>query len=192
MSLQDQMMENYNYWRDSRVQASMFSSVWKIVEQGQRAAVVSFDDYWIVECLPESLGEFIFESRTNDEEGAEDAAWMSYVKSVGERFKAHGGYTYTLEVSIKYEVCGLCRGSGKVTNPNIDCGGISQEDFDEDPDFEEAYFSGRYDQTCSRCKGRNVEAHPQFPTWLAEAIASHDEGQWDSIREQCSERAMGA
>ena len=43
MSLQDQMMENHNYWNDSRVQNSMFSSVWKIIDEGERTVVISID-----------------------------------------------------------------------------------------------------------------------------------------------------
>ena len=33
---------------------------------------------------------------------------------------------------------------------------MSSEDFDEDPDFQEDYFSGLYDVTCKTCHGRNV------------------------------------
>lgn len=97
-----------------------------------------------------------------------------------------------IKVQMKYEVCGMCRGSGKTTNPNIDCGGISREDFDEDPDFEEEYFAGKYDITCVQCKGLRVESMPVFPEWLEAWIQSRDESQMDGIREQCAELAMGA
>lgn len=56
-------------------------------------------------------------------------------------------------MSNKWCICTLCEGDGKVANPNIDSHGLSQEDFDEDPDFEEAYRSGAYDVTCRRCNG---------------------------------------
>lgn len=62
-----------------------------------------------------------------------------------------------VELPAKNEVCGRCEGEGKHTNPAIDGNGISQEQFDEDPDFEEAYRSGRYDVTCERCGGKRVE-----------------------------------
>lgn len=40
--------------------------------------------------------------------------------------------------------------------PSIDCGGLSREDFDEDPEFEEGYFSGQYDVACNACGGRTT------------------------------------
>ena len=45
----------------------------------------------------------------------------------------------------KFEVCGTCGGRGSHVNPSIDCGGLSSDDFDEDPDFRDAYFNGSYD-----------------------------------------------
>lgn len=57
---------------------------------------------------------------------------------------------------VKFEVCGLCRGKGTCVNPDIDRNGLSREDFDEDPDFAEAYFGGMYDMTCPECGGRRV------------------------------------
>lgn len=62
-----------------------------------------------------------------------------------------------VELPAKYEVCSRCDGEGKHVNPAIDGNGIGQEEFDADPDFEEAYFSGRYDITCERCEGKRVE-----------------------------------
>jgi len=97
-----------------------------------------------------------------------------------------------MRIRTKFEVCGQCEGSGVVVDPQVDAGGLTQEDFRDDPDFEEAYFGGRFDVKCPRCKGLRVEPHPQFPKWLAEAIQSHDESVWEGIREQCAELAMGA
>src|SRR4051812_13986312 len=54
------------------------------------------------------------------------------------------------------EVCETCRGKGTMVNRSIDGQGLSQEDFDDDPDFEEAYRSGVYDVRCDECKGNNV------------------------------------
>lgn len=56
----------------------------------------------------------------------------------------------------KFEVCGTCRGSGTHVNPSIDGNGLTREDFDEDPDFRDAYFDGVYDVTCQTCGGQRV------------------------------------
>lgn len=60
------------------------------------------------------------------------------------------------EVPAKYEVCGTCDGKGHHVNPSIDSNGLSAEDFDEDPDFREDYFEGRYDVACNECGGARV------------------------------------
>ena len=66
-------------------------------------------------------------------------------------------------VSAEYDVCPDCDGKGKYVNPSIDSHGLSSEDFAEDPDFQEDYFSGRYDITCRSCGGRNVILVPTTP-----------------------------
>lgn len=53
-----------------------------------------------------------------------------------------------------WAICPLCSGHGKHVNPSIDASGLSAEDFAEDPDFAEEYFSGGYDVTCNQCQGR--------------------------------------
>jgi hypothetical protein len=63
-----------------------------------------------------------------------------------------------------YEVCPRCRGEGKHVNPSIDSHGLTREDFDQDPDFEEDYFSGVYDVPCYVCSGARVV---KAPNWLA-------------------------
>lgn len=50
-------------------------------------------------------------------------------------------------------ICTLCHGDGTHVNPSIDAGGLSREDFDNDPDFAESYMRGDYDVTCARCGG---------------------------------------
>lgn len=62
-----------------------------------------------------------------------------------------------IQLPWKWEVCSVCAGEGKHVNPAIDCGGLSAEDFDEDPEFAEMYFDGAYDVPCNRCEGRRVE-----------------------------------
>lgn len=56
----------------------------------------------------------------------------------------------------RYKVCPVCEGEGKYVNPAIDSQGLSQEDFDEDPDFRESYFAGHYDVPCKCCDGKRV------------------------------------
>jgi len=50
-------------------------------------------------------------------------------------------------------ICPACRGNGTHVNPNIDAGGISAEDFYDDPDFMEQYMDGTYDVACDKCHG---------------------------------------
>jgi len=101
-------------------------------------------------------------------------------------------FKYCMRLDTEYQVCGQCEGSGKVVNPSIDAGGISSEDFYDDPDFADDYMTGKHDITCPRCGGMRVESIPRFPENILKAIADYDEGQWESIRESCAERAMGA
>ena len=57
----------------------------------------------------------------------------------------------------KYQVCPRCEGEGTHTNPSIDGNGITSSEMAElGPEFEEAYFSGRYDVQCELCRGRRV------------------------------------
>ena len=67
-----------------------------------------------------------------------------------------------------FRVCPTCEGYGTHVNPSIDAHGIGREEFDEDPDFEEAYFAGAYDVTCGKCNGQRVVANPptcDHPMW---------------------------
>lgn len=61
-----------------------------------------------------------------------------------------------IELPWKYEVCPVCDGKGTHVNPAIDAGGLTREDWDDDPDFMDNYRSGMYDQQCNACKGRRV------------------------------------
>jgi len=66
------------------------------------------------------------------------------------------GEEQIIDVPAKFTVCPDCRGKGTCVNPDIDRHGLSREDFSEDPDFEEAYYRGRYDIPCPGCKGLRV------------------------------------
>lgn len=61
-----------------------------------------------------------------------------------------------IPLPMKWGVCPVCNGEGRHVNPSIDAGGLSAEDFDQDPDFAEAYMAGAYDQVCNRCEGRTT------------------------------------
>lgn len=67
------------------------------------------------------------------------------------------GEELSIALPAKFEVCSLCEGRGKHVNPSIDAHGISREEFDEDPDFEQDYRSGAYDVDCYVCHGKRVE-----------------------------------
>jgi predicted methyltransferase len=64
------------------------------------------------------------------------------------------------QVRCSYAVCELCNGKGSHVNPSIDCGGLSREDFDDDPKFYGDYMDGMYDVPCYMCNGRRVVPVP--------------------------------
>jgi len=99
----------------------------------------------------------------------------------------------------KFEVCSTCQGRGTHVNPSIDSGGISSEDFYDDPDFAADYMGGVYDVCCYECGGRNVspviDCHQlknddklldQFNRWQKRM---DDDADWE--RESAMERALG-
>ncbi len=76
-------------------------------------------------------------------------SWVRYTENDEEE---------TVLFPAKNIVCYTCDGKGTTVNPAIDGNGLTQEDFDEDPDFRENYFSGVYDVQCRTCKGQRVIA----------------------------------
>lgn len=62
------------------------------------------------------------------------------------------------EVRFTWEVCSTCDGKGTHVNPSIDAGGLTREDFADDPDFFDDYRRGVYDVECYECRGRRVSA----------------------------------
>lgn len=59
--------------------------------------------------------------------------------------------------SYQFEVCPYCEGNGSYVNPDIDSNGITSQEFRENPDFHEDYFSGVYNVECKECKGTGLE-----------------------------------
>ena len=92
---------------------------------------------------------------------------------------------------VQWAVCPTCEGAGSHVNPSIDAGGISPEDFAADPDFEEAYRSGRYDVPCYECGGRRVVAVP-IDKADRKAIARQREGDREFAAMCRLEERMGA
>lgn len=97
------------------------------------------------------------------------------------------------ELHAHFDVCDTCGGRGSVVNPSIDEQGLTQEDFDEDPDFREEYCRGRYDILCPECKGRRVILVPDETNDPAALKAYQDmiQGAADYAREREYERKMG-
>ena len=101
------------------------------------------------------------------------------------------GHDGVFEIPVEWEVCDTCRGSGKVVNPNIDAGGLTREDFDEDPDFREEYFSGAYDVQCPECNGRNVTPAVRLPKEVHDAVNEWVRAEDEYLSERMNELRMG-
>lgn len=99
-----------------------------------------------------------------------------------------------IKLPYKWEVCSVCNGEGKHVNPSVDAGGISAEQFHDDPEFAEDYFSGAYDVQCQCCHGRTTERVIDLdrmkPEHRAEYAAQQHEDSLARI-EQLSEIRMG-
>lgn len=109
------------------------------------------------------------------------------------------GEVHEVELPATYEVCERCRGEGTHVNPSIDGNGLSREDFDEDPDFEEDYFNGVYDVTCEECGGKRVVPQIDEDACKRKGLMSTVEAHYEQLREkyaherECeAERRMGA
>jgi hypothetical protein len=93
------------------------------------------------------------------------------------------------------EKCERCDGHGKHVNPSIDGHGISMQEFDEDPEFRQAYFSGRYDVRCEECDGEKIVEYLDWENLKGEALqiaqAFYD-GERAYERECRMERLLGA
>jgi len=96
-----------------------------------------------------------------------------------------------MSIPIVMEVCTTCRGRGSYTNPNIDRNGLSREDFEEDLDFAEDYFSGVFHIRCEHCQGTNVTPWPISKEHIR-LVESILDGRYYAYAEQEAERRMGA
>jgi len=82
--------------------------------------------------------------------------------------------------------CGVCRGKGWVVNPNIDAQGLTPQDFEEDPQFAEEYFSGMYDVTCMACGGSGEVTEERIIELQENAaerrLAAMEDGDWEAYQ----------
>ena len=103
------------------------------------------------------------------------------------------GHHGILEMRTKAEVCGLCKGSGKVVDPRYDAGGLTQEDIDQDPQwFYDSYMAGDCDVTCPECGGLRVVYLPEFEdAKLHRAVSRWMEDAYEDARTRARELAMG-
>mgnify|MGYP001000617578 CR=1 FL=1 len=105
------------------------------------------------------------------------------------------GFDADWKVCYKNEVCPVCDGNGTHCNKNIDGNGLTQEDFEDDPDFRESYFRGDYDVTCCECNGRNVVKvmdHDAMSQDASDWFMREDEAQRECDAIYAAERRMGA
>jgi hypothetical protein len=94
-----------------------------------------------------------------------------------------------------WAVCDVCNGEGKHVNPSIDCGGLSAEDFADDPEFAEDYMRGAYDVTCNKCAGRTTIRAVDWDRLSAEDRALYEKQLDEEAADRAIERAerlMGA
>jgi DnaJ-class molecular chaperone len=89
-------------------------------------------------------------------------------------------------VNFEWDVCPTCNGKGSHVNPSIDAGGLTAEDFYEDPGFAEDYMSGMYDEPCNECKGNRV-----VPVTSDERVRKQIEKDDEFLCIQMAERRMG-
>lgn len=99
-------------------------------------------------------------------------------------------------VPIVFTVCPVCEGRGTHVNPSIDGGGLSREDFDNDPEFEKDYFSGFYDVRCGLCEGHAViptpDIHREAGRVIVQAIKKHQESMDEMNAIYAMEMRIGA
>jgi len=105
---------------------------------------------------------------------------------------------------VRWEICPACDGHATTTRHiEPDGGGFTASEWAEacgdDPDFEEDYFSGRYDRPCPDCSGKGrvqvIDKEAVTNRWLLKVLAEYhrqqrDSAEIDAIHE--AERRMGA
>lgn len=95
----------------------------------------------------------------------------------------------TLTVPARYEVCPRCYGEGVHDHPAFS-NGISQDQFDEDPDFEEAYHQGVYDVRCEECDGKRVVLVANEDVMTSEQLSAYRSAMNDLYEERLEREAQ--
>ena len=104
--------------------------------------------------------------------------------------------TEVVTVEAEWVICDLCLGQGSYVNPSIDGCGLTPNDFEEDLEFEQAYFNGIYDIPCHQCGGSGKMLQPvdadEWRLWQHERewqaaedaaerrLAARENGDWES------------
>jgi len=92
-------------------------------------------------------------------------AWYKHLDdramtAVVEVFSDGGDTSEDVVVRIEWGVCPTCDGTGSHVSPSVDAGGLTDEDFADDPGFAEDYRSGKFDVACNECGGERVVPVP--------------------------------
>ena len=98
------------------------------------------------------------------------------------------------ELPVRFAVCDLCQGRGSHVNPSIDAGGISAQDFADDPGFYEDYMCGQFDVQCNECHGLRVVQVVNRDACDPELLAAYDaemKADAEFAAECAAERRMG-
>ena len=97
-----------------------------------------------------------------------------------------------ITLPTKKGVCWDCGGKGKTLVAGLR--GDVTEMINEDPDFADGYWGGRYDETCHTCRGQNVVDDIDYDALepgMREALFKLQEQEDADRRETAHEIAMG-
>lgn len=155
-------LDNVNYFNDPRVISRLAGSS-TIMSASRQAQEVMIDPYRLgCEAIDYISINDYYEITFREDDDHYRSMFNELPRLIREAIEYHltngrslkGGVP--LPMPCVNSLCTLCDGDGHVVNPSIDAGGLSDDDFHEDPEFYENYMGGRYDVTCPECKGERV------------------------------------
>ena len=135
-------LENFNYYSDPRTIAQLAGS--SFILGASKSQQQAFLDPAILHIYDE-------EDNNNPK-----TCIHQLLKKLGTKVQFQNQAAITINAPIHNVLCPMCEGDGTVVDPSIDSSGISNEDFYEDPEFENAYHSGFYNIRCPSCKGNKI------------------------------------
>ncbi len=168
-------IERMNYYSDHRVVAAMRARYFTVVVPGPHESLIELSEN-ICESIEDDNAPLLFEQ------------WL---QKHDISYRIDNENRLLLLVRSHFSVCPTCSGSGKVVNPAIDAGGLSADDFRNDPGFREDYFSGAFDSDCTECQGLRVVAQCELPEPLAAMVKSLEQDDADHLSERLSELRYG-